>query len=183
VKEGVFMGITPPDSDHQAVDTIKLEGRRDLEVSLKFKFGTPQAQRFALKFDDSRYKGSHAGHICRVTITRSNVTLSDDKTGVFMNEIFERKQPGGGLDEETKKLLASKSAQFPLDLSNDQWHELLLRTKADRMTLTIDGKTVGELVSEGIAHPTKSVAGMATPGEGVCYDDFIVKAAPESEGK
>ena len=183
VKDGVFEGITPVDSDHQAVDTIKFDGRRDVEVSMKFKFGGPEAQRFNLKFDDNQYKGSHAGHICRVTITRSTVTLSDGKTGVFKNEIFEMKSSPGGLDEETKKLLETKSARFPLDLDNDEWHELLLRTKEDRMTLEIDGESVGELLSEGIAHPTKSSVGLATPGKSMFFDDFVVKASPETGGE
>lgn len=178
IKDGVFEGITPVGSDHQAVDTIKFDGRRDLEVALKFKFGGAEAQRFNLKFDDSKYKGSHAGHICRVIVSRSNVALADDKTGAFANEIFERKS-AGGLDEATKKLLESKTAQFPASLNDGEWHDLLIRTHAERMTVSIDGKEVGELTSEGIAHSTKSVVGMATPGKGMFYDDFVVRAVPE----
>lgn len=179
VKDGVFEGITPVGSDHQAVDTIKFEGRRDLEVSVKFKFGAPEAQRFNLKFDDSKYKGSHAGHICRVVVSRSSVALSDDKTGTFANEIFERKSAGDGLDGATKKLLASKTVQFPVSLKDAEWHDLVIRSAADRMEVSLDGQRLGELVSEGIAHPTKTVVGMATPGKGVFYDDFVVKAVPE----
>lgn len=176
VANGVLAGITSPDSDHQAVDTIKFEGRRDMEIALKFKFVGPDAKRFNLKFDDNQYKGSHAGHICRVVITRKGVTLSDGKTGNFENSIFEMKKSPGGLDEITKKLLATKSARFAVDLDNEEWHRMILRTRADKMVLEIDGKQVGELQSQGVAHSTKSSVGMATPGKGVFYDDFVVKA-------
>lgn len=182
VQDGVMVGITPVGSDHQAVDTVKIESRRDMEVSMKFKFAGPEGKRFNLKFDDNSYKGAHAGHICRITVTRTNVSLSDDKTGIFANEIFEKKSAPGGLDEETKKLLETKSALFPLDLDNDDWHELRLRTREDKMTLEIDGERVGELVSEGVAHPTKSSVGLATPGKDAQYDDFVVKAAPVPGG-
>jgi hypothetical protein len=180
VQDGVMVGITPVGSDHQAVDTIKFEGRRDMEISLKFKFAGSEAIRFNLKFDDNQYKGSHAGHICRITVTRSLATLSDGKTGNFKNEIFEKKKSPGGLDEETKKLLETKSAKFPVDLDNDDWHELVLRTREDKMTLKIDGEVVGELISEGVAHETKNAVGLATPGKDLQYDDFVVKAAPVS---
>jgi hypothetical protein len=176
VKDGVMEGITPVDSDHQAVDTVNFEGRRDMEITLKFKFVGLDAKSFNLKFDDKGHKGSHAGHICRVAITRKGGTLSDDKTGNFENSIFEMKKSPGGLDEKTKNLLKTKSARFVGDLDGDEWHTLVLRTKADKMVLEIDGKKVGELQSEGIAHPTKSSVGMATPGKGVFYDDFVVKA-------
>lgn len=182
VKDGVFQGITAPDSDHQAVDTIKFDGRQDMEISAKFKFSGPEAKRFNLKFDDNKYKGSHAGHICRVTISPKMVVLSDGKTGVFNNEIFAKRKSGAELDEETKKLLASKSAKFPVKLKMDVWHDLVLRTEGDMMTIMIDGEKLGELQSAGIAHETKSSVGMATPGVGVSYDDFVVKAAPVATG-
>ncbi len=176
VKDGVFNGITSVDSDHQAVDTIKFEGWQDMEISVKFKFSGPEAKRFNLKFDDNKYKGSHAGHICRAIISPTMIILSDGKTGVFKNEIFEMKKSPGGLDEKTKKLLESKSVKLPVKLKKEEWHDLLIRTKGESMTVTIDGKKVGKLQSEGVAHATKSSVGMATPGKGVFYDDFVVKA-------
>jgi len=176
VKDGVFNGITSPDSDHQAVDTVKFEGRKDMEISVKFKFSGPEAKRFNLKFDDSKYKGSHAGHICRATISPTMVVLSDGKTGVFNNAIFEMRKSAGGLDEKTKELLKTKSVKLPVKLKKDDWHDLLIQTRGDTMTVLIDGKKVGELKSEGVAHATKSSVGMATPGVGVSYDDFVVRS-------
>ncbi len=181
VQDGVLKGITPVDSDHQAVDTIDFEGRRDMEVSVKFKFSGSEAKRFNLKFDDHAYKGSHAGHICRVSLSLAQLTISDGKTGNFNNEIFEKKKSGGELDEETKKILAATSIRLPVELKTDEWHALLIQTKADKMTVLIDGEKVGELQSAGFAHATKSSVGMATPGKGISYDDFVVKAAKEQE--
>ncbi|MFK5922026.1 MAG: DUF1080 domain-containing protein [Verrucomicrobiota bacterium] len=177
VKGGVFYGITSPDSDHQAVDTIKFEGRQDMQVAVKFRFSGTDAKRFNLKFDDNKYKGSHAGHICRVVLSPKMVMLSDGKTGVFKNEIFDKRKAGGKPDEKTKKLLESKTSKTAVELKMDKWHDLLIQTKGDTMTVSIDGKKVVELKSEGIAHETKSSVGMATPGKGVSYDDFEVRAA------
>jgi len=176
VADGVLAGITSPDSDHQAVDTIRFEGRRDMEIALKFKFTGPDAKRFNLKFDDHQYKGSHAGHICRAVIARKWVVLSDGKTGNFENSIFEMKKSPQGLDEKTRELLKTKSARFAVDLDDGEWHRMVLRTRADKMVLEIDGGKIGELQSGGIAHSTKSSVGMATPGKGVFYDDFVVRA-------
>ncbi len=177
VKDGVFNGITSPDSDHQAVDTVKFDGQQDMQISVKFKFSGPEAKRFNLKFDDNKYKGAHAGHICRAVISPTMIMLSDGKTGNFKNSIFEMKKSAGGLDEKTKELLKTKSVRLPVKLKKDEWHDLLIQTKGDVMTVSVDGKKVGELKSEGVAHATKSSVGMATPGKGVSYDDFEVRAA------
>ncbi len=69
VKGGVLVGITGPTSDHSAVDNIKFDGERDLEVSVKFRFVSDKAKSFNVWFDDKNYKGSHAGNICQATIS------------------------------------------------------------------------------------------------------------------
>ncbi|MEQ1854290.1 MAG: hypothetical protein ABMA01_22195, partial [Chthoniobacteraceae bacterium] len=73
VKDGVLVGITPEGSDHSAVDNIKFDGERDLEVSVKFRFMSDKAKSFNVWFDDKNYKGSHAGHICQATISPTSV--------------------------------------------------------------------------------------------------------------
>lgn len=39
----------------------------------------------------------------------------------------------------------------------------------------IDGKPVGSLRSEGIAHATKNKIGLVTPGQEMLYDNVVVK--------
>lgn len=177
VKDGVLMGITAETSDHPAVDHIIIEPERDLEVSVKFKYTSDKANGFNVWFDDKNYKGSHAGHICSVVVNPTSVNISDAKTGRFMNEIYEKSKAPGGLSDEQKKLLLTKSKNVPVKLSRQEWHTLVVRTKADEVEVTIDGKEVGSFKGEGIAHETKTLISLTTNRVDVNYDDFSIKAA------
>jgi hypothetical protein len=178
VKDGVLMGITPENSDHSAVDSIKFTGERDLEVSVKFRFVSEKAKSFNVWFDDKDYKGSHAGHICSVTVNPKGVTIADAKTGNFKNEIYtKRKADPKSLSDDEKKMLATKTKNIPASVSLKEWHTLLIQTKGGEVTVRIDGKAVGSFKSEGIAHETKSLVSLTTNPVDVHYDDFSIKAA------
>lgn len=176
IKDGVLVGITPDGSDHSAVDNIKFDGERDLEVSVKFRFVSDQARSFNVWFDDKNYKGSHAGHICQATISPKSVNLSDAKTGGFTleNGLYERKK-ANQLTAEEKAMLATRMAKFPVDLKLQDWHTLVVRTSADELSVAIDGKPVGSFKSPGIAHDTKSLVSLTTNPVDVHYDDFNLK--------
>ncbi len=182
IEDGVLVGKTIDINDHAGVDSIRFEGRRDMEVSVKFKFAGPDAKRFNVWFDDKDYKGAHAGHIASISINPTGGSITDAKTGGMENSIYEMRKSPAGLDEETKKLLESKTSRVELDLEKDrgEWHDLLIRTKGDKVVVKIDGDEVGELQSEGVAHNTKSVVSLTTNVNDVHYDDFVVKAAPQS---
>jgi hypothetical protein len=176
VKGGVLVGITAPTSDHSAVDNIKFDGERDLEVSVKFRFVSDKAKSFGLWFDDKNYKGSHAGHICQVSVSPTTVSMSDAKTGNFRNDLYEKsKAPGGGLSPEDKKYIATKRTTVPLKLALQEWHTLVARTKGDEVSVLVDGKPVGSFKSEGIAHETKSLVSLTTNVVDIEYDDFSLK--------
>lgn len=177
VKDGVLVGITPDGSDHSAVDSIKFEGRKDMEVSVKFQFISDQAKSFNVWFDDFNYKGSHAGHIVSVSVSPSNVTIADAKTGGFENEIYAKRNAPGGMTPELQKFLDSKTVRLPVTVDLKDWHTLLIRTKADEAVVMIDGKKVGSFSSEGILHDTKSLVSLTTNAVDVHYDDFSIKAA------
>lgn len=176
VKGGVLVGITAPEADHNAVDSIRFEGEKDLEVSVKFRLVSDQAKGFNVWFDDRNYKGSHAGHICQATITPTSVTLSDAKTGGFdlKDGIYDRKK-ANQLTEDEKKMLASKTTRLPVKLSLQDWHTLVVQTQGDEIRVSIDGKAVGSFKSEGIAHDTKSLVSLTTNRVDVEYDDFSIK--------
>jgi hypothetical protein len=177
VRDGVLVGITPEKSDHSAVDHIRIEGERDLEVSVKFRFVSEKARSFNLWFDDKDYKGSHAGHICSVSVSPKSVNISDAKLGNFKNEIYEKKKADPkSLTEAEKALLASKTKSFPVKLSLQEWHTFVTRTKGDSVEVSLDGKVVGTFKSEGITHETKSLISLTTNQQDVEYDDFSVKA-------
>lgn len=178
VQDGVMIGKTIDIDDHAGCDSIRFEGRQDMEVSVKFKFASDEAERFNVWFDDKEYKGSHAGHIASVFIDRNGGSITDAKTGNMENSIYEMKKSPAGLDEETKELLASKTKRFEAEIEDNEWHDLVVRTKGPLVTVLIDGEEVAGFESEGNAHETKSLVSLTTNINDVHYDDFVVKAAP-----
>ncbi len=180
IQDGVMVGKTVDIKVHAGCDSVRFEGRQDMEVAVKFNFAGEEAERFNVWFDDKDYEGSHAGHICSISFSPKGGSISDAKTGNFKNEIYEKRKSSEGIDDETKKMLESKTTRFELDLDREKWYELLIRTKGNEIVVKIDGKIVGEFESEGVGHPTKSLVSLTTNVNDVHYDEFAVKAAPPS---
>ncbi|MCF6312977.1 MAG: hypothetical protein L3J39_11050 [Verrucomicrobiales bacterium] len=186
IEDGVMIGRTIDIKEHVVLDSVKFEGRRDLQVSLKFKFAGPDAKSFTVRFADTDCKEVHAGHIIFVNIAPTKGSILDGKTGAFRKDIFDKKKAGEELDDATKEMLKTKKKFFELDFedSKDQWHDLVVRTKADQVFVFIDEKEVGSFQSEGLAHETKSAVSLLTYDRGIHYDDLEIKAAPNtSENK
>lgn len=175
VKDGVLNGITPEGSDHSAVDNVVIDPEKDLEVSVKFRFASDKAKSFNVWFDDKTFKGSHAGHICNVNVSPKAVTFGDAKTGNFRNDIYEKKKAPGGLSAEDKEMLKSKNKSVPTTVSLSDWHTLVIQTKGDGISVSIDGKAVGDFKSEGVAHESKTLVSLTTNQVDVQYDDFSLK--------
>jgi hypothetical protein len=176
VKDGVLQGITAPESDHPAVDVIRIEPERDLEVSVKFQFTSDQAKTFNVWLDDKDYKGSHAGHICSITVSPTAVTVADAKTGTFSNDIYERKKATPPtLTAEDKANLAKWTKAVPTKVSLKEWHTLVVRTQNDTVESSIDGKVISSFQSPGVAHDHKTVVSLTTNRVDVKYDDFSIK--------
>jgi len=183
VKDGVLVGITPEKSDHSAVDNIRFPGERDLEVSVKFRFVSAKAKSFNVWFDDKDYKGSHAGHICSVSVSPTGVNIADAKTGNFHNDIYEKRKSAAGLSDADKAFLLTKSKRLPVKLTLQDWHTLVVRTKADSVEVSLDGKSVGSFQSEGVAHDHKTLVSLTTNPVDVHYDDFSIKAGGKAPTK
>lgn len=178
VKDGVLVGITPEGSDHNAVDSVRFEPERDLEVAVRFKFVSEKAKGFNVWFDDKDYKGSHAGHICSVSVSPTNVAIGDAKTGNFRNDIYERKKAKPStLTEEDKKMLATKNKNLPAKVSVGEWHTLVIQTAGEEVSVIVDGKSVGSFKSEGVGHDHKTLVSLTTNQVDVHYDDFALKGA------
>ena len=178
VKDGVLVGITPEGSDHSAVDNIKFAGEKDLQVEVKFQFVSEQAKSFNVWFDDKDLKESHAGHVCQVTVSPTQVVMSDAKTGAFTleNGLYDRKK-ANQLTEDEKAMLETKTKRVPVQLELKKWYTLTARTQEDQIEVLIDGKQVGTFQSPGVAHATKSLVSLTTNAVDVHYDDFSLKAA------
>lgn len=176
VKDGVLVGITSEGSDHNAVDSVKFDAERDLAVSVKFKLVSEKAKGFNLWFDDKDFKGSHAGHIVSVAISPTSVNIGDGKTGNFRNDIYEKKKTvPPTLTAEDKAVLLTKNKSFPTKVSFGEWHTLLITTKGEEISVSIDGKSVGTFKSEGVGHDHKTLVSLTTNQVDVNYDDFSIK--------
>lgn len=184
VKDGMLIGITGETSDHAAVESITIDPEKDLEVSVKFRFVSDKAKGFNVWFDDKKYTGSHAGHICSVSISPAGITISDAKTGGMDNKYYDKKKNAPEtLTEEEKKILASKSTTLPARISMQDWHTLVARTGGDKVEVAVDGVVAGSFQSEGIAHDTKSLVSLTTNLVDVHYDDFSIKGIATMLGR
>ena len=184
VKDGVLVGITPDGSDHSAVDSVKFDAERDMEVSVKFRFVSEKAKSFNVWFDDKDFKGSHAGHICNVNVSPTGVSIGDAKTGNFRNDIYEKKKAvPPTITAEDKAMLATKNKTLPVKLALQDWHTLSIQTKGEEIAVSIDGKAVGSFKSEGVGHDHKTLVSLTTNQVDVHYDDFSIMAAGQAAAK
>lgn len=163
-------GDKPAVKGHQAVIGTDLP-TKDSIIELRFRFRG--AQSLTIEFDDRAYTGSHYGHLCMIRISPQTVVFVDQRDGGDKLEIRElAKDPTK--KEERAKRLKGHSAIFPLQLAEDQWHDLVLETVGDMMRASIDGKPVGFLKSSGIAHPTKSKVEFGCMGQDGYFDDIKI---------
>ena len=110
--------------------------------------------------------------------------IADAKTGNFCNDIYEKsKAKPPTLTAEDKAMLATKNKRFPVKLTLQDWHTLLIRTKADSIEVCLDGKAVGTFQSEGVGHDHKTLVSLTTNRVDVHYDDFSIKAGGPAAAK
>lgn len=156
--------------DHGAVSRVS-QPMRDVIVSFRFKLEGSTG--FNAVFDDKNFKGSHAGHICRVAFAPNQIRLGDDKEGVMRNDIFEgRKDPAR--KAEMDKLLAGRGSVVRQEVTQGEWHEATIELVGDRMRVSYDGKPVGFLQSPGLAHETKESFHFTVNGSGALFDDVKI---------
>ncbi|HCO21647.1 MAG: hypothetical protein CME31_27805 [Gimesia sp.] len=173
VKNGVLQGVELEGGGHAAVHQLLTKRYSDVELTVDLKFaGSPSTN---LTFNQHKFKGSHAGHLCRVVVSPTKVTLRDGKTGVFSNEIFKKRRSKEKLTAEEQTILKKTQADFSVKLDKEKWYTVTVRIKGDLMQAFIDGKLIGSLQSPGIAHATKDKIGLVTPKESIHYDNVIVK--------
>ncbi|MCB1209652.1 MAG: hypothetical protein KDK97_10015 [Verrucomicrobiales bacterium] len=169
VEGGVLKGVQTRD-DHGAVGRV-YRPIKDVIVEFKFKLiGSPG---FNVVFDDKNFKGSHAGHICRVAIAPKQIRIGDDKEGVMRNDIFEmRKDPAR--KAEADKLLIGRGASVPASIEQDKWYALAVELVGDQLRVSLDGKPICHLKSPGIGHETKTSLHFTVNGPGALFDDVRI---------
>ena len=166
-------------SEHGAVGGVEVPFK---DAVIEFKFRFEGAASINVVCDDRAYTNSHAGHICRTTITPKLIRLGDDREGGMRNDIQAmRKDPMR--KAEADKLLAGRTATFPMSIEPGQWHLLAMEIVGDEMRVNLDGKAVGHLKSPGIAHATKSRFHFTINGKYALFDDVKIWAVEPSGAK
>ena len=172
VSDGLLHGSQTRD-DHGAVGRASLEFQ-DAVIEFRMRLaGSPTVNAVC---DDKNYKGSHAGHICRVAFAAKQIRIGDDKEGVMRNDIFEmRKDPSR--KAEADKLLEGRGATIKQGIDQQRWYEVRIEIVGDTLQVSLDGKPVGRLSSPGIAHPTKTSFHFTVNGTEAQFDDVKIWAA------
>ena len=172
IVDGALKGGHPP-GVHGAIAAVNATFK---DAIIEFKFRFEGAASISAVCDDKAWEASHAGHICRVTITPTQIRLGDDKEGGMRNDILEmRKDPAR--KAEGDKLMAGRTAAFAAKIEPQKWYRLTIEIAGDRMRAVLDGQPIGYLQSPGIAHPTKSRFHFTVNGKDVMLDDVRIFAA------
>jgi len=164
------MHITMAEVADHGVSVTQDIAFKDATIQMRFKFG--EGDDLGINIADMKEKSVHAGHICLAKVRPNKVEITDLKTGRMKLENREARQ-AGTLAKDVQKEINKKSAYFDVDLSTDDWHDLQIEIKGETMTVSIDGKEVGEFTSPGIGHATKSRIRLAVNSE-VWVDDIKV---------
>lgn len=158
---------------HAAVHGLEIP-TKDSIVEVKIRFDG--ATMIDVEFDDRQYKGAHYGHICRVQVRLTGVTLIDERDGGMRSDIYEMKKDPAN-KAAVAKLLVGRSVTYPAKLESGRWYTLVVETVGDEMRATIDGQPAGYLKSSGIAHATKSKIELGVAGKDGWFDDIKVWSA------
>jgi len=170
VESGALKGVQTR-ADHGAVGRVY---RPMKDVVIEFKFQLVGSTGFNAVFDDQKFKGSHAGHICRVAFAPTQIRLGDDKEGVMRNDIYEMRKDPARKKEADKLLEGRGSATTIAKLEQQKWYQVIIELKGDSMRVTLDGKPLAFLKSPGIAHETKSSLHFTVNGTGALFDDVRI---------
>jgi hypothetical protein len=160
----------PAITAHAAVHGLEIPTTNSIvEVKIRFEGATM----IDVEFDDRKYTGAHYGHLCRAQVRLNSVTLIDERDGGMRNDIYEMKKDPAN-KAQVAKLLAGRSATYPIKLEAGKWYDLVVETANDEMRVTIDGKPAGYLKSSGIARATKSKIELGVGGKDGFFDDIKV---------
>ena len=126
---------------------------RDGTLALRFMLEDDDDE-LNLNFADMELESVHAGHLFKVILSKESVEIADQKTGNMDLKIRQARQDKT-VTPEQQAMLATKSKTIPNDLEIGIWHEVAVTLRGSRLSVEIDGKTVGSFRSEGFDHPTK----------------------------
>ena len=129
VADGVMKG-SQTRAGHGAVGAIHVAFS---DAVIEFKFRIEGATSINAVCDDKAWKSTHAGHICRATITPKLIRLGDDKEGGMRNDIFGmRKDPKR--KAEGDKLMEGRTKTFPMAVATGSASSASTNVRANATT-------------------------------------------------
>ena len=167
IRDGVLVASQLPDAGHGAVSRAQLDFR---DAAIDFSFKYDGGERFNFVIDDKNCEEVHAGHICRVSFRKSGFTIQDDRTGVMNLEVRGMRDHPDHKDR-IEKLLETKKHTVETEFADGIWYHARIIIEGEAMRVFLNGTLAGELISEGIAHPTKTQFGFTTTGRDILFDN------------
>ena len=152
LKDGAMHVVRAEVADH-GVSVVQDVAFRDATIQLRFKLRNQDD--LGINIADMKEKSVHAGHICMAKVRLKKLEIVDLKTGRMKKEIRDARKAGKKISAAQQKQLKDKSRFFVTLLAPNQWHQLEVQIKGDRMQVRINDKVVGAFSSPGIGHPTK----------------------------
>lgn len=174
------MHITMHATADHAVGVAHAAEFRDGSAELRFML-EDEKDLLGLDIADPDCKEVHSGHLFKVDVSTTKVVVDDKKTGA-MNMKFYEARKAKTLTPEQLVFIASKKKTFSSTLEAGKWHHLLVNVKGDTVSVSIDGKPVASVTSEGVGHPTKRLIRLSVPRQ-AWVDDVKVFASAAATGK
>ena len=174
LRDGAMYIFIHPEADH-AVSVAHAAEFTNGAVALRFMLEDARDS-LGLDFADLQCKEVHAGHLFAVRLTPKQVVFQDLKTGAMRLDIQTARLAKQTLSAEQEQALKGKQKVVPQAIALGQWHDLLVRVTGDELSVTLDGKPMGNFKSPGIAHPTKHMLRLAVPRNAVVDDVKIWRA-------
>jgi len=168
LRDGAMYIFTHAEADHAASVTHPAEFR-DGVVRIRFLL-EDERDNLGLNFADLQCKEVHAGHLFVARIGAKDVVLQDLKTGNMRLDVREARQAKQPLNPEQQAAVKGKAASVSQSTSVGTWHEAEVTVQGDTLSIAIDGKSLVELKSPGIGHPTKRMLRLAVPRNAVVDD-------------
>lgn len=164
-------GKKPAVKAHAAVHGLEVPTRDSIvQATIQFDGATM----IDIEFDDRQFTGSHYGHICRVQVKPTGVTLLDEREGSQSAAMQEYKKDPAKHKAEIAKLNAAHSVTFPGKYEQGKSYKMVVEIAGDQMRVSIDDKPVAYLKSPGIGHPTKSKIELGVAGKSGYFKDIKV---------
>lgn len=160
----------PAVTPHAAVHGLEIP-TKDSVVEVRMRF--EGCSMLDVEFDDRKFTGSHYGHLCRAQVRLNGVSIVDERDG-NQNEKIKEMRTDPAKKAEVAKLMAGKSATYPVKLEKETWYTVVVETVGEEMRVSIDGKPVAYLKSPGIGHATKSKIELGVAGKDGLFDDIKV---------